>query len=389
MLKYDYEKNNIHNINNNNNNNNNNVSDVAIVSYGLICFFKKKFIVNNNVLHNNNINKKTKKNEDACYKKINNKLYKHIYINSISWMKTNIDKKTENNIQVNNITTPVITILKRNGPIPQKNTVNININTNTLDNITLDNITITNTITNANANEIIKDTILLVQRKYTIGFIEFMRGKYDVHNHEYIIKLFNMMTFNEKQLFKDYTDFDDIRNHIGLTRDIYYKIEYNNAKYKFYDLKNHINGNMVIKLLEKSFTKWTEPEWGIPKGRKHSKETELNCAIREFVEETGIQNKNLNIFRNVKPLEEIYRGINGIIYKHIYYLATIKDTEDAIKYIEHIETQTQTQLNYEISNVKLFNVSECNKTIRPYYVSKLNVIHKGFQIINNLNYYFE
>ncbi len=39
---------------------------------------------------------------------------------------------------------------------------------------------------------------------------------------------------------------------------------------------------------------------------------------------------------------------------------------------KNIETIQQT--NYKISNVKL---------IRPYYVSKLNVIHKGFQLINN------
>ena len=60
----------------------------------------------------------------------------------------------------------------------------------------------------------------------------------------------------------------------------------------------------LIKLLENSHTKWTTPEWGIPKGRKHNKESDINCAIREFVEESGIKHKNLNIYRNVKPLEE-------------------------------------------------------------------------------------
>ena len=214
-----------------------------------------------------------------------------------------------------------------------------------------------------------------------------MRGKYDAHNNEYIIKLFNMMTYDEKKLIKEYNNFDDIRKQMSLYSDMYYKTEYENAKYKFNELRNHIDGNILIKLLENSHTKWTTPEWGIPKGRKHNKESDINCAIREFVEESGIKHKNLNIYRNVKPLEETYKGINGVIYKHIYYLATIKDTSDALENIKNIETIQQT--NYEISNVKLFNANECNKIIRPYYVSKLNVIHKGFQLINNLHYYFE
>ena len=48
--------------------------------------------------------------------------------------------------------------------------------------------------------EVMINKILLVQRRNTIGMIEFIRGKYDVTNFDYIVKLFNMMTFDEKRI---------------------------------------------------------------------------------------------------------------------------------------------------------------------------------------------
>jgi 8-oxo-dGTP pyrophosphatase MutT (NUDIX family) len=240
---------------------------------------------------------------------------------------------------------------------------------------------------NHNNKEISCQKVILVQRRNTIGFIEFMRGKYDVDNHEYIVKLFNMLTFDEKRILREYDSFDTIRKIIGLGREYNYKKEYDDSKIKFETLRNHVNGNMIFKLLDKSFTKWNSPEWGLPKGRRGSKEFDIECAIREFVEETGIKSRNLIVYRNVKPLEEEYTGINGVVYKHIYYLAVLKDTEDARLNIDVVERGGQ--VNFEVSNVKTFGLSECHRIIRPYYVSKLNVIKKGFQLIHCIDQFFE
>ena len=252
--------------------------------------------------------------------------------------------------------------------------------------------------------EITTHRVILIQRKHTIGFIEFIRGKYDVNNPEYIIKLFNMMTFDEKKILREYNNFDTIRIIIGLKRDLHYKNEYDEAKQKYTELQKN---NLINKLLVKSYTKWTSPEWGLPKGRRNYKEYEIECAIREFSEETGIKYKYINVYRNVKPLEEIYKGINGVVYKHIYYLASIKDNntnnttasgntldnppgniQDIIEKIENNIISNNIN-NIEIGNVKTFSLTECHKLIRPYYISKLNVIKKGFQIINSLETFFE
>ena len=132
---------------------------------------------------------------------------------------------------------------------------------------------------------------------------------------------------------------------------------------------------------------WNETEWGIPKGRRNDRETNLECAIREFLEETGIKEQDLIIYKNVIPLEEVYTGTNNLKYKHIYYLATIRNDE---YYMDNLEIDSSNYEQYtEISNIKWFNMKDSINHIRPYYYSKINIIKKAFQIINNLGIYFE
>jgi 8-oxo-dGTP pyrophosphatase MutT (NUDIX family) len=56
---------------------------------------------------------------------------------------------------------------------------------------------------------------------------------------------------------------------------------------------------ILDELLENSKTNWTETEWEFPKGRKNYQERDIDCALREFEEETGISKENINIIENV------------------------------------------------------------------------------------------
>ena len=40
---------------------------------------------------------------------------------------------------------------------------------------------------------------LMIRRKETLGFIDFMRGKYSLQNKKYIINMIEHMTINEKK----------------------------------------------------------------------------------------------------------------------------------------------------------------------------------------------
>ena len=96
-----------------------------------------------------------------------------------------------------------------------------------------------------------------------------------------------------------------------------YQTEFENSKTKFLNLKNNLYLNFDS-IIEKANTKFEEKEWGFPKGRRNIKETDYNCATREFEEETGFEKHEYMVLKNIKPVEEIFYGSNDIRYKHIY-----------------------------------------------------------------------
>ncbi len=55
-----------------------------------------------------------------------------------------------------------------------------------------------------------------------------------------------------------------------------------------------------------------EPEWGFPKGRRIRCESDLDCALREFNEETNIPQDSIHVFKNI-VLSETFRGTNDIM----------------------------------------------------------------------------
>lgn len=114
-------------------------------------------------------------------------------------------------------------------------------------------------------------------------------------------------------------------------------------------------------------------EFGIPKGRIDKKDhNNLECAIREFEEETGYKANHLN-FRNTPPtsLTEDFIGTNGVKYTHIYYIAEIDPSIP-------IPVMTPRQLG-EIQNVGWFTEKEIISVLRPYDTAKKEVIEKAFK----------
>ena len=129
-------------------------------------------------------------------------------------------------------------------------------------------------------------------------------------------------------------------------------------------------GITLEELINKSSTNWIEPEWGFPKGRREKDENDLKCAIREYIEETGLNINDFSIVQNIIPYEEIFTGSNYKSYKHKYYLAYIKN-----KNINDNNYQTS-----EVSKIKWCSLDDCLRLIRPYCNEKKLIIKK----INNL-----
>ena len=201
---------------------------------------------------------------------------------------------------------------------------------------------------------------LLIQRNDSFGFVEFIRGKYPLYNQQYLQTLINEMTTEEKNKlltmkFEDmwkllWGDFSNgqYRNEETISKE---KFEYLKKGVKIKDVEYNIES-----LISSSTTKWIEPEWGFPKGRRNYQEKDIDCGIREFTEETGYSSNDFKLIENIIPYEEIFIGSNIKSYKHKYYLACMTNNTLDI----------QDYQKSEVKNIKWMSFDECLKYIRPY-----------------------
>lgn len=223
-----------------------------------------------------------------------------------------------------------------------------------------------------------KYRFLLIQRKDTLGFIEFLRGKYKENDTKYITRLIEMMTVCEIDKIKKHS-FEELWNILWFNRNMsHYKNEFEESKKKFYRLKNREENNLD-QLISNANIVYLEKDWGFPKGRRNIRESDYDCALREFEEETGYTREDYSVLKNIAPIEEIFYGSNGIRYKHIYYIGqSNKDVELKID-PENLHQCT------EISKVGWLSLTESLQKIRPYNEEKKKVLKKVNKLLKNNN----
>jgi ADP-ribose pyrophosphatase YjhB (NUDIX family) len=224
---------------------------------------------------------------------------------------------------------------------------------------------------------------LLIRRKDTLGYVDFVRGKYPLGNKIYINNIIKEMTETEKNNLLTQS-FDTLwKNLWGESIGIQYRGEEKISREKFHILKDGytlMQNNYSLKsLIDESNKVWSEPEWGFPKGRRNYQEKDIGCAIREFGEETGLNEGkyNMDIVQNINPFEEVFIGSNFKSYKHRYYLAKLIYNED-----DEEENNFQ---KTEVSKMGWYSYEECFKKIRNYNLEKLEVLTRVNTVIQKYN----
>lgn len=225
-----------------------------------------------------------------------------------------------------------------------------------------------------------KDSIkfLMIQRKHTLGFIEFIRGRYKIDNIDGIIYLFQQMTSEEIKKIAETTDFHklwtDFWGNDNFENPNFHN-EFVKSKEKFLTLKNNDDEYSLDFYTKNVVPAWNSPEWGFPKGRKNKYEDNLNCAKREFEEESDLTNEDYEIVENITPIIEDFIGTNGIKYRHVYYIGLSKNNNNL-----NLNLNNSHQKN-EIGSIGFFNYDDSIKNIRPYHVTRKKVLTKLYMFI--------
>jgi 8-oxo-dGTP pyrophosphatase MutT (NUDIX family) len=183
------------------------------------------------------------------------------------------------------------------------------------------------------------------------------------------------MTKTEHILLQKHT-FEELWTiHWGVGRDHHSK-EFEVSR----DLFNQLNMSELVKGL----SGYKESEWGFPKGRRSPRESDMDCAIREFTEETNIQRSAYVVCKNLL-LSETFNGTNGVPYRHDYFVALLRKP-NAID-LEQVMTTMQQK---EVSAIEWKTVDECRNLTRPHYIQRnqllnsFNTIIKTFEIQDNI-----
>ena len=221
-----------------------------------------------------------------------------------------------------------------------------------------------------------KIKFLMIQRKDTMGFTDFVRGKYPDKEDELkkVLPVFlNEMTHNEKTNLLT-KSFDYIWRNLWVNHDSKcFKNEYESANNKYQKLN-------IPELIKNSDSSFDFQEFGFPKGRRNMKETNISCAEREFLEETGYDKNCYDFIKNYPTIHEEFVGTNGVTYRHIYYLVKMKDNvhPPRIDYKNKIQTG-------EVQNIGWLSYEECMGIIRPYDTAKKTVVKKVFNDLIEMN----
>lgn len=203
-------------------------------------------------------------------------------------------------------------------------------------------------------------SVLMVRRKDSMSYMEFIRGKYDPTDLNYVKMLLSNMTVDEQKTIAT-EEFDTLWTRLwGQGRDTR-SMEYEIAKENYMQLDRK-------SLITCAPSKHTEPEWGFPKGRRSKGESDVQCAVREFFEETNVSPDAYEIISNLW-FTETFKATNNITYRHIYAVAVLKDSS-----LINLAQKLTTTQKREVSAVAWKTLKQAKEITRPHYVERKAMI---------------
>lgn len=156
---------------------------------------------------------------------------------------------------------------------------------------------------------------LMTLRRDTFCYECVIRGMYS--DDSMLADYISHITLSERNRILNYP-FDMLWKDLWVsTKRRLYRIEYKKASEKFMEKYNEI-----IRLVTNLTTFDTEL-WEFPKGKMFSEENSIQCALREFEEETNIKKSNVILVKKAGTYDDSFIGNDSRTYQSVYYLGLI------------------------------------------------------------------
>lgn len=215
---------------------------------------------------------------------------------------------------------------------------------------------------------------LLSQRRDTIEYVDFIRGQY---TDDLLEIFFSRMSTVERERILKYS-FTELWDDLWINKDQIHPDSFSKASCKYLKLQEKIPS-----LIENTNSELSSPPWGFPKGKRNLKETNMDCALREFSEETNIDLKEWNKeIVSYKPAIEIYKGSNGKLYGTNYFIIYVSS------FIPFEKTKINgirntTTISDELGDLRWLSIDEASKVLNNRRIKLLEYV---FRIVRKNGY---
>jgi 8-oxo-dGTP pyrophosphatase MutT (NUDIX family) len=205
---------------------------------------------------------------------------------------------------------------------------------------------------------------LIAQRRHTISFVDFVSGKLPDNDRD-MIRYISMMSYDEKRLLIEYKNcFDKLWNIIFTNKNFVRDKERasilfikNNSKY----FKNYLSDLKTVV---------NDKPWGFPKGRMKKEECGIECAKREFNEETDLDfNKYKICVYNISWTDD-YVGTDGKYYRNIFYPAKC----EVITKIEPTAHAYDNYITPEIGKIEWVKIDQSKGKLTDRQIEILKIV---------------
>jgi len=202
---------------------------------------------------------------------------------------------------------------------------------------------------------------LIVRRKWSTSFILIMRGYY---RNAYLDGFFSQITKTEADIISEFINNEDLgRSH-------FFSIFPSASEEEFrYSIERAKESKEVMIFLMKDRIYRQYPEWLWPKGKQIShRENPVECAIREFQEETGIILFGRILFCTM--ITEIFRNSSNRVYETKCWVCEMDKEESVEKPLND---------DPEIGDRKWVTVEEAYELLDN---SKMEMLRQAIKLIN-------
>lgn len=207
-----------------------------------------------------------------------------------------------------------------------------------------------------------RDQVLMIQRRYSMEFIDIISGKYPDDDKAFLAYYCSLLTHDEKNKLM-YENFNTLWDSLWSDPRVAYQNYFLTSRKRF--MRTDFRA-----LLGAVTTQFETPEYGFPKGRRKPMETVLDCALREFVEETQIPVTDIVV--RGETLEETFVGTNGLPYGTKYFVADYTGPSSAALFAG----------NNEVGKLGFFSIAQGLSLLRDYRSTTRHVLFQLQKLIH-------